>query len=63
MSLELGQRIHVDLFGMRLSGLPPGESHAEGTVMELAPGVITVRLRRGDGRVSDVTVSPGRIER
>lgn len=63
MSLQLGQKIQVDLFGMRLSGLPPGESQAVGTVVGLEPGVIMVRLRRSDGGVADVTVSPGRIQR
>jgi hypothetical protein len=63
MSLQLGQKIQVDLFGMRLPGLPAGESRIEGTVVELEPGVITVRLRRGDGGTSDVTVSSGRVER
>jgi hypothetical protein len=62
MSLQLGQKIQVDLYGMRFSGLPPGESQAEGTVVQLEPGVIMVRLRRGDGAVSEVTVSPGRIQ-
>lgn len=63
MSLQIGQKVQIDLFGMRMGGLCPGQSHAEGTVVQLEPGVITVRLRRRDGGVADVTVSPGRIER
>lgn len=63
MSFQIGQKIQIDLFGMRLAGLAPGESRAEGTVVALEPGVITVRLRRQDGVPTDVTVSPGRIER
>jgi hypothetical protein len=63
MSLEIGQKVQIDLLGMRMRGLCPGQSQAEGTVVQLQPGVITVRLRRGDGGVADVTVGPGRIER
>ena len=62
MSLRIGQTVQIDLFGIRLPGLCPGESQ-QGTVVGLEPGVITVRVRRGDGSVSEVTVSPGRIER
>jgi hypothetical protein len=62
MSLEIGQRIHVDLFGMRLAGVRAEDSPAEATVVELGPGVITIRLEH-EGGLSEVTVSPGRIER
>jgi hypothetical protein len=63
MSLELGQKIEIDLFGMRLSGLPAGDARAEGTIVALGPGVITVQLASYDGGLTEVTVSPGRIER
>jgi hypothetical protein len=63
MSLELGQRIQINVFGMRLVGVRAGDSSAEGTVVGLGPGVITVRLEREDGVLSEVTVSPRRIER
>jgi hypothetical protein len=60
--LNIGQRVQIDLFGMRLGGRHSWDAPAEGTVVGLGPGVITVRLER-DGGVSEVTVSPGRIER
>ena len=59
MSLQIGQRIHIDLFGLRVAAF---DSRAAGTVVALGPGVITVRLERADGAYADVTVSPGRIE-
>jgi hypothetical protein len=62
-SLEIGQRIQINLFGMRVAGLRAADSPAQGTVVGLGPGVITVRLEREDGALSEVTVSPGRIER
>jgi hypothetical protein len=62
-SLALGERIQINLFGLRLAGRPAGDSPTEGTVVGLAPGVITVRLQLDDGGHSEVTVSPGRIER
>jgi hypothetical protein len=59
-SLQVGQRVQVDLFGMRLPHREQGA--AECTIVALDPGVITVRLD-GSGRgTSEVTVSPGRIE-
>ena len=61
MSLQMGQRVQIDLFGMRLPGVGPCV-RAEGTVVGLDPGVITVRLECECGHLSDVTVSPGRIE-
>jgi hypothetical protein len=60
--LQIGQRIQIDLFGMRLGDPHRWDAPAEGTVVGLAPGVITVRLE-GYGGASEVTVSPGRIER
>ena len=59
----MGQRIQIDLFGMRVPGLGGDGLCVEGTVIGLAPGVVTVQLAREDGGLSEVTVSPGRIER
>jgi hypothetical protein len=59
--LQVGQRVQVDLFGMRLPHRI--EAAVECTIIALGPGVITVQLD-GTGRgPSEVTVSPGRIER
>jgi hypothetical protein len=63
MSLHLGQRIQIDLFGMRVAGLGGDDFPVEGTVVGLAPGAVTVQLSREDGGLSEVTISPGRIER
>jgi hypothetical protein len=60
-SLEIGQRINVDLFGLGAPGRASRYSQASGTVTELGPGVITVRLELERGHVSDVTVSLGRV--
>jgi hypothetical protein len=57
MRRAIGERVEVDLFGLRSSG----DSHgpvAFGTIVELAPGSITVRL---DGRLTEVTVGPARL--
>lgn len=62
-TLEIGQRIQLDLFGMRLPGRRSPDSRAAGTVVGLGPGVITVLLDAGEGPRSEVTVSLGRIER
>jgi hypothetical protein len=43
--------------------LGAGDAPAEGMVVGLGPRVITVRLERDDGGLSEVTVSPGRVER
>ena len=63
MSVEIGQRININVFGMRLPGVPVREAWAAGTVVALGPGVITVLVELEDGSLSEVTVSPGRIER
>ena len=63
MSLQIGQKIHVDLFGISVGGVGAADAPAEGMVVGLAPGVITVQLERDDGAVLEVTVSPGRIAR
>jgi len=62
-TLEIGQRIQLDLFGMRLPGLLSRDSRAAGTVVGLGPGVITVLLDAGEEPGSEVTVSLGRVER
>ena len=59
--LEAGQRISVDVSGLRLPKIRPAEACADGVVVDVAPGVITVRLELGDGEQLDVTVSPYRI--
>jgi hypothetical protein len=59
--LEAGQRISIDLTGLRLPGARPAQPCADGFVVHVAPGVITVRLELGDGEQLDVTVSPHRI--
>jgi hypothetical protein len=57
MRRAIGERVEVDLFGLRSLG----DGHdrvATGTIVELAPGSITVRL---DGRLAEVTVGPARL--
>jgi hypothetical protein len=61
MFLEAGQRISVDVSGLWVPGGRPTESCADGVVVAVAPGVITVRLELEDGEHLDVTVSPRRI--
>jgi hypothetical protein len=56
-----GQRISIDVSGLRLPGTWPAEPCADGVVVDVAPGVITVRLELGGGEQLDVTVSPRRI--
>jgi hypothetical protein len=58
--LQVGQRVQVDLFGMRLPDRE--EAATECTIVALDPGVITVRLACSGPGPSEVTVSPGRIE-
>lgn len=60
-SLQIGQEVEIDLFGLRLPGLAIGESQATGRIVALGPGTITVRLQIGDDSGSEVTVSPGRL--
>jgi hypothetical protein len=62
-TLAIGQRIQLDLFGMRLPGLRSGDRRGAGTVVGLGPGVITVLLDAGVGPAAEVTVSLGRVER
>jgi hypothetical protein len=60
-SFRIGQRIEIDLFGLRVSGLTPNGAEASGTVVALYPGAITVRLRRAGGTPAEVTVSRRRV--
>jgi hypothetical protein len=59
--LQIGQKVQVDLFGMRVPHREEGA--AECTIVALGPGVITVRLDGAGRGPSEVTVSPGRIDR
>jgi ribosomal protein L21E len=60
-SLELGQKIDIDVAGLGLPGARIMEARATGTVVDIAPGAITVRLDV-DGGERVVTVSPRRIQ-
>ncbi|HXU80776.1 MAG TPA: hypothetical protein VN914_05230 [Polyangia bacterium] len=57
MRRAIGERVQVDLFGLRSFG-DGQEAVATGTIVELAPGSITVRL---DDRHAEVTVGPSRL--
>jgi hypothetical protein len=61
LHIHIGEKIQIDLFGMRLPDHAQAEA-AEGTVVGVAPGVITVRIDRVDG-APEVTVGPGRVRR
>jgi len=61
MLLETGQRISIDVSGLRLPGAGWSDSRADGVVLDVAPGVITVRLELDGGEHHEVTVSPQRI--
>jgi hypothetical protein len=57
MRPTIGERVEVDLFGLRaLNDFE--EAVARGTIVALAPGTITVRL---DGVLHEVTVGPSRL--
>ena len=56
MRRKIGERVEVDLFGLRASGAQ--DRVVLGTITELAPGSITVRL---DDRLDEVTVGPSRL--
>ena len=60
MFLEPGQKVSLDVSGLRLPNLGMGQPCADGVVVDVAPGVITVRLELEDGERL-VTVSPNRI--
>jgi hypothetical protein len=57
MRRAIGERVEVDLFGLRSFG-DGHDAVATGTIVELAPGSITVRL---DGHLAEVTVGPARL--
>jgi hypothetical protein len=60
-SLELGQKIDIDVAGLGLPGGRVMEARVTGVVVDIAPLAITVRLELKDGdRV--VTVSPRRLQ-
>jgi hypothetical protein len=60
MLLQTGQRVSIDVSGLRLPGLGVAGTCADGVVVDVAPGVITVRLDLEEGERL-VTVSPQRI--
>jgi|SwirhirootsSR2_FD_contig_61_4358649_length_581_multi_3_in_0_out_0_2 hypothetical protein len=60
MFLEPGQKVSLDVSGLRLPNVGMSEACADGVVVDVAPGVITVRLELEDGERL-VTVSPNRI--
>jgi hypothetical protein len=55
---EIGERVEVDLFGLRASSTWQISSVASGTIVAVAPGSITVRL---DDQPHEVTVGPARV--
>ena len=57
MRRTIGEKVEVDLFGLRVVGQLQ-HAVASGTIVELAPGSITVRL---DDRAAEVTVGPARL--
>jgi len=59
MSPTIGQRVEVDLFGLRVQGVLSGATVASGTIVAIAWGTITVRL---DAQ-TEVTVGPARLVR
>jgi hypothetical protein len=61
MFFETGQRISFDASGLRLPGSRLAEPSADGVVVALAPGAITVRVKLDGGEHLDVTISPRRI--
>jgi hypothetical protein len=63
MFLEAGQRVNVDVSGLWVPGARLTEPCADGVVVDVAPGVITVRLELEGGEHLDVTISPRRIGR
>jgi hypothetical protein len=53
----IGERVAVDLFGLRLGGDLPDSGVASGTIVALAPGTFVIRL---DDH-GEVTVGPSRL--
>jgi hypothetical protein len=60
---KIGQRVDVDLFGLRLPGgdSPWDAVVASGIVVGIAPGSITVRL--DEHLEAEITVGPARLVR
>ena len=58
MRPTIGERVEVDLFGLRTTSDMPQVGSASGTIVALTPGAITVRL---DDRHAEVTVGPARL--
>jgi hypothetical protein len=57
----IGQRVEVDLFGLRVEGILDGATVASGTIVAMHWGTITVRL---DSHAQpEVTVGPARLLR
>lgn len=60
--LAVGQRIRIDLVGLRARGRAVGEAQATATVVALVPGAVVVRLSaRRWCEALDVTIGPARI--
>jgi hypothetical protein len=57
----IGQRVEVDLFGLRVQGMLSGATVASGTIVAMAWGTITVRLDANTP--TEVTVGPARLLR
>jgi hypothetical protein len=57
---RIGERVEVDLFGLRLTSDLPRAPIARGIIVAIAPGTITVRL---EGRRVEITVGPNRLVR
>ena len=58
MRREIGEKVEVDMFGLRVGQVQ--DAVVSGTIVELAPGSITVRL---DDWPTNVTVGPARLLR
>ena len=60
-SFRIGQEVLLDLFGLEIYDRNALEALAIGTVVELHPGVITIRLHRPQRGYAEVTVSLHRV--
>jgi hypothetical protein len=54
---QIGERVEVDLFGLRLGGELSDAGVASGTIVAVAPGTFVIRL---DDH-GEVTVGPSRL--
>jgi hypothetical protein len=57
MKLAIGQRVAVELFGLSFR---VRDAEADGTIVDLAPGAVTVRLG-ANADVQEVCVSQNRV--